>query len=269
MLRQTVLSLTICLAFALPATALTAEEYYKTPPSEYLEAIAESPRGKDDPITRAERVPIIFSEDGHVLVTDTDGEPYPTPFKNGMHQKMKEDCFYSNRICQQSVGLTEAELISWLGKPIVETGYHRIRDEKELNTMTYLLGGGQVPMILEMVDGRCIKANCDFKWNSKKIGDRKKIYGYKFFEGKTDTELFALFGDTLKINGKAVKTTVDFPATSDSTYRIEYLDNWLEMKDHKCIAVLGTVEFGGTFRPYTQPRHLAASIAPNHQILAK
>ena len=168
--------------FSLPATALTGGEYFKTAPSEYLEALAESPKGMDDPIVRAKRVPIIFSEDGHILVSDMDREPYPTPFENGLHQKMKEDCFYSNRICWQSVGLTEAELISWLGKAIIETRYRRIRDEKELNTMTYLLGGGQIPIILEMVDGHCLQANCGFNWNSDKIGDKTKIYNYRFYK---------------------------------------------------------------------------------------
>lgn len=263
MLRQTLLSLFIYVAFALPATALTVDEYYKAPPAEFLEAIAESPRGKDDPIALAKRVPITFSHDGHVLVTDTDGEPYPSSFEAGMHQKMKEDCFYSNRICQQSVGLTETELINWLGKPIVETGYHRVRVEKELNTMTYLLGGGQIPIILEMVDGHCLQANCAFKWNSAKIGKWEQIYDCNSFKGKSDTDLFALLGELLKVNGKPVKSTADFPASSDSTYKIEYLDNCLEMKDHKCIDVLGTVEFGGVFRPYTRPsNHPSLRTAP-------
>lgn len=263
MLQQTLLCLCICLAFGPPATALTVEEYYKAPPAEFLEAIAESPRGKDDPIALAKRVPIIFSEDGHVLVTDTDGEPYPSSFEAGMHQKMKEDCFYSNRICQQSVGLTETELINWLGKPIVETGYHRVRVEKELNTMTYLLGGGQIPIILEMVDGHCLQANCAFKWNSAKIGKWEQIYDCNSFKGKSDAELFALLGELLKVNGKPVKSTADFPASSDSTYKIEYLDDTLEMKDHKCINVSGYVEFGGIFRPYTRPsNHPSLRTAP-------
>lgn len=255
MLRQLLLSTVLSLSFALPAMSLTAEEYYKTPPSEYLEAIAESPRGKDDPIALAKRVPIIFSEDGHILVTDTDCEPYESSYDQGMHQKMKEDIFYSNRICQQSVGMSETDLISWLGKPFTAPGYHRVRDEKELNAMTYVLGGGQVPVILEMVDGRCLQANCGFKWNSIKIGAFEKIYDSKFFEGKTDTELFALLGDKLKINGKPVKTLSDFPANSDSTHKIDYLDETLEMKNHKCLAVLVCVKFGGVFRPYTRPRH--------------
>lgn len=254
MLQQTLLTLIISLAFALPAAALTAEDYYKAPPTEFLEAIAESPRGKDDPIAQAKRVPIIFSVDGHVLVTDTDGEPYPTSFDQGMPEKMKEDCFYSNRICQQSVGLTEAELINWLGKPIPHIGHHRVKDGKELNVMTYLLGGGQVSMILEMVDGRCVAANCGFKWNSDKIGESKEIFDTKLFKGKTDTELFALLGDLLKVNGKSIKSLADFPASSGSTSQSEYLDYTLEMKNHKCTNVSFYLTFGERFHPYTRPR---------------
>lgn len=254
MLQQTLLFLIVYIAFALPAGALTVEEYYKAAPSEFLEAIAESPRGKDDPIAQAKRVPIIFSEDGHVLVTDTDGEPYPSSFDQGMHQKMKEDCFYSNRICQQSVGLTEAELTNWLDKPIPQTGYHRVKDGKEFDAMIYLLGGGKVPMILEMVDGRCVAANCGFKWNSDKIGESKEIFDTKLFEGKTDAELFALLGDLLKVNGKSVKSLADFPASSDSTCKIKYLDYTLEMKDHKCTNILVDITFGERFHPYTRPR---------------
>ncbi len=254
MLAQTLLTLIISLAFALPAAALTVEDYYRAPPTEFLEAIAESPRGKNDPIAQAKRVPIIFSEDGHVLVTDTDGEPYPSSFDQGMHQKMKEDCFYSNRICQQSVGLTEAELTNWLGKPIPQTGYHRVKDGKEFNTMIYLLGGGQIPLILEIVDGRCVAANCGFKWNSDKIGESKEIFDTKSFEGKTDAELFALLGDLLKVNGKSVKSLADFPASSDSTSQIKYLDYTLEMKNHKCTNILVDITFGERFHPYTRPR---------------
>ncbi|CAN5449866.1 hypothetical protein BH11CYA1_BH11CYA1_36540 [soil metagenome] len=253
MFRQILLCFTIYFAIALPGWALTGEEYYKTPPSEFLECIAESPRGKDDPIVLAKRVPIIFSEDGHVLVTDTDGEPYPSSFEQAMHQKMKEDCFYSNRICQQSVGLTEAELISWLGKPFPQTGYHRVKGGKELNAMTYLLGGGQIPMILEMVDGRCLRANCGFKWNSDQIGESKEIFDTKSFEGETDAELFALLGDLLKINGKPIKSLAELPAPSDSKYVGEFLDYKLEIKDHKCVNVLITLEFGNIFRPYIRP----------------
>jgi hypothetical protein len=253
MLQQTLLTLIISLAFALPAAALTVEDYYKAPPTEFLEAIAESPRGKDDPIAQAKRLPIIFSEDGHVLVTDTDGEPYPSSFDQGMHQKMKEDCFYSNRICQQSVGLTEAELINWLGKPIPQSLRYRVRDGIKLNTMTYLLGGGEIPMILEMVDGRCLAANCGFKWNSKKIGIENGLYSSRSFEGKTDSELFTIFGDLLKINGKAIKSMTDFPTAQDSSYKIKYLDYQLEMKDHKCTSVTVNITFGDTIQPYTRP----------------
>lgn len=265
MIQQTLLSVIITLAFALPAKALTVEDYYKTPPTEFLEAIAESPRGKDDPITQAKRVPIIFSEDGHVLVTDTDGEPYPNSFDQGMHQKMKEDCFYSNRICRQSVGLTETELINWLGKPFPQTGYHRVKGEKELNVMTYFLGGGQIPMILEMVDGRCVAANCGFKWNSDQIGKSKEIFDSKSFEGKTDTELFALLGDSLKFNGKSIKSLADFPAPSSSTSQIEYLQYTLEMKDHKCTNVSFYLTFGDNFHPYTRP-HLKSPLSVDHHL---
>lgn len=254
MLRQPLLTLIISMAFALPAAALTAEDYYKAPPTDFLEAIAESPRGKDDPIAQAKRVPIIFSEDGHVLVTDTDGEPYPNSFDQGMPEKMKEDCFYSNRICQQSVGLTEAELTNWLGKPFPQPGYHRVKDGREVNVTTYLLGGGQIPMILEMVDGHCVAANCGFKWNSDKIGENKEIFDSKSFKGKTDTELFALLGDLLKVNGKSIKSLADFPASSGSSSQIKYLDYTLEMKDHKCTNILVDITFGERFHPYTRPQ---------------
>jgi len=171
-----------------------------------------------------------------------------------MPEKMKEDCFYSNRICQQSVGLTEAELINWLGKPFPQPGYHRVKDGKEVNVTTYLLGGGQIPMILEMVDGHCVAANCGFKWNSDKIGENKEIFDSKSFKGKTDTELFALLGDLLKVNGKSIKSLADFPASSGSTSQIEYLDYTLEMKDHKCTNILVDITFGERFHPYTRPQ---------------
>lgn len=255
MLRQTLISLTICLSIAQSAGAKSRFTDLEAAPAAYLRAIAESPRGKNDPIILAPKVPIIFGEDGHVLVTDTDCEPYPQSAENGLHQKFKEDLYYSNRICQQAVGKSEAELISWLGKPFPRNLLYRVKDGKKLDTMNYFLGGIEVPMVFEIAEGRCVQANCGFSWNKDKVGEEITVYDYKFFPGKSDTELFSVFGELLRINGRPVKSPAIFAIKLDGNYEMSYLETNLEMKNHKCVNVTGTVTFGDTVEPYSRPRY--------------
>ncbi len=255
MLRQTLI--TVALSFLIAQSPGAGPRFYNLdiPHAVYLQAIAESPRGKKDSITLASQVPIIFGEDGHVLVTDTDGEPYPQADENNLHQKLKEDLFYSNRICQQAVGKSEAELINWLGKPFPKNLFYRVKDGKKLNTMDYFLGGIEMPMVFEIADGRCVQANCGFSWNKDKIGEAITVYDYKFFPGKSDTELFSVFGELLRINGISVKSPAIFAIKKDGNYEMTYLATHLEIKNHKCVNVTGLVTFGDTVDPYTRPQY--------------
>ena len=253
MLQQTVLALIISLAFALPAAALTAEDYYKAPPTEFLEAIAESPRGKDDPIAQAKRVPIIFKQAGHILVTDTDCEPYTRTFTKGANRKFSEDIYYSNKLCKQAAGLSELELTNWLGEPqqtllaVNSTG-------TLIYIRRYLFGGGEIPVFIASVNGQCTEAWCDYKWNRDKLPNGGE---WSFFTGRTDSELFKQFGQNLLFCEKPVQSLSDLPQSEKAKFKLSLYDNELMMADHKCYEVLkiGHRVIGYVFEVYMRPTH--------------
>jgi len=243
----------LLVAFSPTAFASNSEPSPSQDELKYLEIIKKSPRGNKDPIDHATRLPIIFKQAGHILVTDTDCEPYTRTFTKGANRKFSEDIYYSNKLCKQAAGLSELELTNWLGEPqqtllaVNSTG-------TLIYIRRYLFGGGEIPVFIASVNGQCTEAWCDYKWNRDKLPNGGE---WSFFTGRTDSELFKQFGQNLLFCEKPVQSLSDLPQSEKAKFKLSLYDNELMMADHKCYEVLkiGHRVIGYVFEVYKRPTH--------------
>ena len=248
----------LLVAFSSAALASDGESQPSRAELKYLEIIKKSPRGNKDPIDHATRLPIIFIQAGHILVTDTDCEPYSRTFDNGINRKFSEDIYYSDKLCKQAGRLSELELINWLGEQ--QQTLLTVNSNGDLVYIKrYLFGGGQIPVLISLVNGQCTEAWCDYKWNSRKTSGGGET---SYFMGKTDSELFTQFGPKLLLEEKAVQSLSDLPQGARAAYRLSLYDNVLMIADHKCYEVLKTGHrfIGEVFEVFKRPTHQAHAL---------